>query len=136
MAISLAVADNDLKDAETKRFEAELKQYEERENVIASFVYSFQISSPEQRAELWQELENDKAEMAESERRQKAAALEQQARPTNGYDAETLRYKAAVENLDLPPDVVEDLVEMFQSNDAAMRQVLWQRLEQSPMNKN
>ena len=31
--------------------------------------------------------------------------------------------------------VVEDLVEMFQSNDVAMREILWQRVQDSPLRK-
>lgn len=135
------------KDAETQKFEAELRQferreksglgqYELRENVIASFVYAFQISSPEQRAELWQQLENDKAEVIEQKRQQKADALEMQSQPPGEYDAETLRYKAAVEKLDLPADLVADLVEMFQANDAPFRKTLWERVKASPLNQN
>lgn len=123
------------KDAETLRFEAELQQFEIRENVVASFVYAFQISASEQRAELWQQLENDKAEAGELKRQQDAAALETQSHPPCVYDAETLRYKAAVERLDLPADALEDLVEMFQSNDAPFRETLWERVKQSPLNQ-
>jgi len=135
------------KDAETQKFEAELRQFEQREksglgqyelreNVIASFVYAFQISSPEQRAELWQQLENDKAEVIEQKRQRKADGLEMQSQPPGEYDAETLRYKAAVEKLDLPADLVADLVEMFQANDAAFRKTLWERVKASPLNQN
>ncbi len=135
------------KDAETQKFEAELRQFEQREksglgqyelreNVIASFVYAFQISSPEQRAELWQQLENDKAEVIEQKRQQKADALEMQSQPPGEYDAETLRYKAAVEKLDLPADLVADLVEMFQANDAPFRNTLWERVKASPLDQN
>jgi hypothetical protein len=135
------------KDAETHEFEAELRQferrgksglgqYELRENVIASFVYAFQISSPEQRAELWQQLENDKAEAIEQKRQQEADALEMQSQPPGEYDAETLRYKAAVEKLNLPADLVADLVEMFQANDAPFRNTLWERVKASPLDQN
>jgi hypothetical protein len=49
--------------------------------------------------------------------------------------AETLRYKAAVEELNIPPEMIEELVEMFQANDAAMREVLWQGVKDSPLRK-
>lgn len=46
------------------------------------------------------------------------------------WDAETLRYKAAVEQLGLPPDMTEDAVEMFFNNEAPMRQRLWQNVRE------
>jgi hypothetical protein len=125
----------DPKDAETQKFEAELRQFELRQNIVASFVYAFQISSPEQRTDLWQQLEQDKAEAVELRRQQEADALDVQPQPPGGYDAETLRYKVAVEKLDLPADVVDDLVEMFQANDAPFRETLWERVKESPLNQ-
>ena len=125
----------DPKDAETQKFEAELRQFELRENIVASFVYAFQISSPEQRTDLWQQLEQDKAEAVELRQQQEADARDMQSQPPGDYDAETLRYKAAVEKLDLPADVVYDLVEMFQANDAPFRETLWERVKESPLNQ-
>lgn len=84
-----------------------MTQFELRENVVASFVYAFEVSSPEMREKLWQQLEKDKA------------------------DAETLRYKAVVETLDLPLETVEDLVEMFAANEAEFRNVLWDRVAEN-----
>ena len=124
------------KDAETQKFEAELRRLELRKNVVASFVYIFQISSPERRAELWRELEHDKAEAIELRHQQEADALEMQSQPSVDYDAETLRYKAAVKKLDLPADVVEDLVEMFHANEAPFRKTLWERVTASPLNQD
>ena len=69
------------------------------------------------------------------QRAQEADALDMQPQPPGGYDAETLRYKVAVEKLDLPADVVDDLVEMFQSNDAPFRETLWERVKKSPLNQ-
>lgn len=46
------------------------------------------------------------------------------------WDAETLRYKTAVEQLGLPPDIIEDAVETFFSNEAPMRQRLWQNVRE------
>lgn len=127
----------ELKDAETQRFEAELRRYELRENVIASFVYSFHGSSPDQRAELWQQLEKDKAELAEQKRLQEERAGEiRNRRPPGSLDAETLRYQTAIAELDLPPDAKEELVDMFQANGPAFRKTLWERVETSPLNQN
>lgn len=122
------------KDAETLRFESELKQFELRENVVASFVYAFQIASPELRAELWQQLEKDKT--AEKISKTEADAYKTQSRPAGYYDAETLRYKAAVEELDLSAELVEDLIEMFRSNEAPFRKILWERVEENTLNQN
>jgi len=129
------------KDAETLRFESELRQLSEtmryplQENVIASQVYTFQISEPEQRQALWQALENNKSQLAGQQEKEAADAEDLQNKTTEGMDAETLRYKAAVEQLNLPPGAIEDLVEMFQSNDATMREMLWQRVQESPLRK-
>ena len=122
------------KDAETLRFESELRQYELRENVVSSFVYAFQIASPELRAELWQQLEDDKA--AEIISKTEADAYKAQSRPPDYYDPETLRYKAAVENLDLSAELVEDLVEMFRANEAPFRKTLWDRVEENTLNQD
>jgi hypothetical protein len=124
------------KDAETARFEAELRnlsqqsRYQTQENVIASQVYIFQLSKPEQRQALWEDLENGKQQLVEQQETDAKNAESLQSMPTEELDAETLRYKAAVGQLNLPPDAIEDLVEMFQANDAAMREVLWQRVEE------
>lgn len=124
------------KDPETLRFEAELTQYKLRENVIASFVYNFQLASPEGRVKLWQSLERDKAEAAALKNQQAAKLLEKIIDPPGKYDAETLRYKEAVKNLELPAGMVEELVEMFHANEAPFRNTLWQRVKESPLNKN
>jgi hypothetical protein len=127
------------KDAETLRFEAELQdlskqsRYETADNVIASQVYVFSISSPELRQGLWEDLENARLALAEQDQADADDAESLQNMPTDDLDAETLRYKAAVEQLNLPPGMVEDLVEMFQANDAEFRKTLWQRVEESPL---
>jgi len=123
------VLDVGSKDPETLRFEAALTQHNLRKNVIASFVYAFHIASPEGRAKMWRELEKDKAEAAKLKSQQAAETLKMKANPLQEYDAETLRYEEAVNNLDLPPGAVQDLVEMFYSNEAPFRMVLWQRVK-------
>jgi hypothetical protein len=118
------------------RFEAELMQYKLRENVIASVVYTFQLATPKERAKMWQALERDKAEAAALKNQQAAKRLEKSIDPPGKYDAETLRYKEAVKNLELPAGMVEELVEMFHANEAPFRNTLWQRAKESPLNKN
>lgn len=135
------VSEVEQKDAETMRFEAELRdssrmmRYPLQESVIDSQVYIFQASAPEQRQALWDGLEEGKKILAQQQEKEAADAESLQNMQTDGLDAETLRYKAAVEQLDLPPGMVEDLVEMFQANDAAMRETLWQRVKESPLKK-
>lgn len=46
------------------------------------------------------------------------------------WDAETLRYKAKVEQLGMTPDITEDAIEMFFNNKAPMRETLWENIEQ------
>ncbi len=118
------------------RFEAELMQYKLRENVIASVVYTFQLATPKERAKMWQALERDKAEATALKHQQAAKLLEKTIDPPGKYDAETLRYKEAVKNLELPAGMVEELVEMFHANEAPFRNTLWQRVKESPLNKN
>ena len=126
------------KDEETIRYEAALQslneqaEFQAHENAITATVFIFQTSPPDHRAMLWEELE--KGRQAAAEIRKKHA--EHGPAPVNpDYDAETLRYKAAVEQLGLPPDMVEDLVEMFHSNEAAFRETLWQSVRESPLNQ-
>jgi len=125
------------KDAETQRFEADLRtssqamRYPLQDNVIASQVYIFQVSGPEYRQAIWEELEKSKAQLQEQQQREAADAAELQDMPKDEMDAETLRYKTAVEQLNLPPSAIKDLVEMFQANDAPMRELLWQRVEEA-----
>jgi len=136
-----AMPDTGEKDAETRRYEAEVRNWSQMmryplaENVIAPQVYIFQISSPDQRQILWEALEKNKLQLAKEQQKEAADAARLQAMPTDGLDAETLRYKAAVEQLNLPPGVAEELVEMFQNNDAAFRETLWQRVRESPLKK-
>jgi hypothetical protein len=44
-------------DAETRRFQAEVARLDVRDNVRRTWVYAFKISTPENRANIWQELE-------------------------------------------------------------------------------
>ena len=132
LLFNIAVADTEEKDAETMRFEAELRnrsqmlRYPLQENVIAGQVYIFQVSEPEHRQALWDELEKNKVQQYEQKNEEIADAQSLQDMPTEELDAETLRYKAAVEQMNLPPAAIEDLVEMFQANEAPMRELLWQ----------
>jgi hypothetical protein len=132
-----AIPEMEGKDAETQRFEAELRtssqamRYPLQENVIASQVYIFQVAAPEYRQAIWEELEKSKVQLLEQQRQESADTAQLQDMPMDEMDAETLRYKAAVEQLNLPPAAIKDLVGMFQANDAPMRELLWQRVEEA-----
>jgi hypothetical protein len=131
---NITVADTEDKDTETLRFETELRnrsqmmRYPLQENVIASQVYIFQASSAEYRQAMWNELEKNAIQQTEQKQQEIADAQSLQNMPTDEMDAETLRYKAAIEQMNLPPDAIEDLVEMFQANEAPMRELLWQQV--------
>ena len=103
-------------------------RYPLQESVIASQVYIFQVSSGEYRRAFWKELEKNKGQQAEQKKQEIVDAQRLQNVKTDELDAETLRYKAAVEQMDLAPAVIEDLVQMFQANEAPMRELLWQQI--------
>ncbi|NCF20352.1 MAG: hypothetical protein GWP63_19120 [Haliea sp.] len=134
LLFNIAVADTEEKDAETQRFETELRnrsqmmRYPLKDEVIASQVYIFQVSSPESRQALWKELEKSTVQQTEQKQQEIEDQQSLQNIPTDELDAETLRYKAAVEQMNLPPAVVEDLVKMFQANEAPIREMLWQQI--------
>ena len=134
LLFNIAVADTEEKDAETQRFETELRnrsqmmRYPLKDEVIESQVYIFQVSSPEYRQAIWKELEKSTVQQAEQKQQEIKDQQSLQDMPTDELDAETLRYKAAVEQMNLPPSVVEDLVKMFQANEAPIREMLWQQI--------
>jgi hypothetical protein len=140
LAISLfniAVADTEEKDTETLRFEAELRsrsqmmRYPLQEEVLASQVAIFQMVGSEYRQAMWKELEKNKVQQTEQKQQEIKDEQSLQSMPTDELDAETLRYKAAVEKMNLPPAVIEDVVRMFQANEAPMRELLWQQVPEA-----
>jgi hypothetical protein len=140
LAISLfniAVADTEEKDTETLRFEAELRsrsqmmRYPLQEEVLASQVAIFQMVDSEYRQAMWKELEKNKVQQTEQKQQELKDEQSLQSMPTDELDAETLRYKAAVEQMNLPPAVIEDVVRMFQANEAPMRELLWQQVPEA-----
>jgi len=134
LLFNIAVAETEEKDAETLRFESELRsrsqimRYPLQEEVIASQVSIFQQSSPEYRRAIWDAFEKDKAQQTQQKEQEIKDAQSLQNMPTDELDAETLRYKAAVEQMNLPPAVIEDVVKMFQANEAPIREMLWQQI--------
>ena len=134
LLVSPLMAETEEKDAETMRFESELRsrsqtmRYPTQEEVIASQVSIFQQSSPEHRRAIWDAFEKDKKKQTQQQEQEIEDMQSLQSMPTDELDAETLRYKAAIEQVNLPPAVIEDLVKMFQANEAPMREMLWQQI--------
>lgn len=92
--------------------------------------------SKEERAKLLEEFRRSEAAIPgrvpalEDQQAFTGAASDAGQVPVNpDWDAETLRYKSAVEQLGLPADIVEDAVEMFHNNAAPMREQLWRNVE-------
>ncbi len=135
LLVNTAMADVEAKDAETMRFEAEIRsrsqmmRYPFSENIIAVQVEIFQASAAPSRQAIWDELEKNKAQQVEHQQQEIADAQSLRDMPTDEFDAETLRYKAAIEKMNLPPAVIEDVVKMFQANEAPIRELLWQQVQ-------
>lgn len=121
-------------DAETQRYMAEVRQLNVRENVWKPWVMAFKYSGPEIRVELWDELERHKGQdpMADVPAQMAAIEAEQAERDErrNRYDAETLRYKEALEKAGYPQVEVDGLVEIFAPSTEAVRQVYWSSIQQ------
>lgn len=115
-------------DEETAAYQAELLQMGLAENEAAGMTLSFRDSSAELRESMWGDLENYRAQANPD---QLAAAIaeaeaEQLARGGN-YDAETLRYKEALEQAGWSPEEVAGLVEIFSPAPEVVRQIYWQQ---------
>jgi len=115
-------------DPETQRYQAEVRQLDDRKNVWQSWVYAFKISPPEIRAELWEDLEQVKQQPGpdlqaivadiETEKAQRAARA-------SDYDEETLLYKAALADAGYSQVEVDGLVEIFAPAIPVVRQAYW-----------
>lgn len=116
-------------DAETQRYQAEVRQLDLPDNVQNTWVYGFKISPPQIRARIWDELERYQQQQAEQDLPGTLAAVqaeqaEQAARRSN-YDAETLRYQAALERAGYSQVEVDGLVAIFAPAVDVVRQVYW-----------
>jgi hypothetical protein len=113
-------------DGETQRYRDGLQGLELEENEIMSLVYGFKISSPEIRAGIWEELEQTRNQLAEQDLSTEIAKIEaEQAQRGSNFDAETLRYKAALEQAGYSPTEVDGLVEIFSPSPEMVRKVYW-----------
>jgi hypothetical protein len=96
--------------------------------VITAFAQSDTSGPPENRANIWQELEQARqqpdADLSAIIAEAAAERAERDAR-ADDYDEETRRYKAALEKAGYPSAEVDGLVEIFAPSTPVIRQVYW-----------
>ena len=120
-------------DAETQRYQAELSQLGLDQNEIMSMVYGFKIAEANLRAEIWDQLEQQKIQHAETNTLQVIADIEaENAQRSSDYDAETLRYKSTLQQADYSQTEVDGLTEIFAPAPQVVRQVYWKEVKTRP----
>jgi hypothetical protein len=116
-------------DDETQRYQTEAQHSDVPENVWQPWVLIFHDASPDIRAELWNELENYKAQHNPAEIAERLAEIEQERaereQRVNSYDSETRNYRDALRAAGYSDDEVKGLTEVFAVSPPAMRQVYW-----------
>ena len=113
-------------DAETQRYQAELQQLGLAENEVMPMVYAFKNSSAELRAGQWEDLENLRSQQADQDLAAQMAEIEaEQAARGSNYDAETLRYKAALQRAGHSQAEVDGLTEIFSPAPEVVRKIYW-----------
>lgn len=113
-------------DAETRRYESELGQLDFSENAINGMVYGFSIATPELREGIWKDLEQHKAQQAETNLPELRTEIEaEQDKRGKNYDEETLRYSAVLEQAGHTPAEVAGLTEIFAPAPDVVRQAYW-----------
>ncbi len=113
-------------DTETQRYQAELQQLGLAENEVMPMVYVFKTSSAELRAGQWEDLENLRSQQAGLNLAAEIAEIEaEQAARGSHYDAETLRYKAALQRAGYSQAEVDGLTEIFSPAPEVVRKIYW-----------
>jgi hypothetical protein len=117
------------RDEETDRYVAELSALGVEGSNYDIQSQAFAAAGPERRTRMWADLDVLREVLAE----QGAADLQQakaqeKARSTPDYDAETLRYKLALEEAGQPPEIVDGMVTVFAISTPQVRQVFWDDL--------
>ncbi len=92
------------------------------EDAEKSHHLAFQQAPPDLRARLRDDIDR---QLREKQKAQKARLPNSQ----NKFDAETLRYMSAIEQLGLAPDLVDQMTDNFQRSNAATRAALWQQVK-------
>ena len=116
-------------DAEIDQFAAGLGELDLPEATEKAYKIAFEISSEQVREQLW-----------EAVRIQQAEHQQPAQKVITDYpgllDDETLRYQSDMEQFDLSPDIVADMVENFHNSDAAARAFLSEQMERMKQQKN
>lgn len=122
-------------DAETQRYQAELSQLGLDQNEIMSMVYGFKIAEVNLRADIWDQLEQQKIQHAETNLPQIIADIEaENAQRSSDHDGETLRYKSALQQAGYSQAEVDGLTEIFAPAPQVVRQVYWKEVKNSANN--
>jgi hypothetical protein len=114
-------------DAETERFTAELKLLRIEGSMFDIESRAFAAATPDKRAKMWADLEFVRQELAKEEMQELLKIRAQVDSPD--YDAETLSYKAALQQAGKSADDVHGLVTLFSISRPQIRQVLWDDLK-------
>ena len=115
------------RDAETERYQAELLVLRIEGSMFDIQSRAFAAATPTKRAKMWADLETLKRELAGEEMQELLAIRAQVESPE--YDAETLSYKAALQQAGKSAEDVNGLVTLFSISRAQVRQVLWDDLK-------
>lgn len=115
------------RDAETERYLAELQVLRIEGSMFDIQSRAFVAATPAKRAKMWADLETLKRELASEEMQELLAIRARVESPE--YDAETLSYKAALQQAGKSAEDVHGLVTLFSISRALVRQVLWDDLK-------
>jgi hypothetical protein len=115
------------RDAETERYTAELQLLRIEGSMFDIQSRAFAAATPDKRAKMWADLEVLKQELATEEMQELLKIRAQIDSPD--YDAETLSYKATLQQAGKSADEVNGLVTLFSISRPQIRQVLWDDLK-------
>ncbi len=114
-------------DAETERYTAELQLLRIEGSMFDIQSRAFAAATPDKRAKMWADLDIVRKELATEEMQELLKIRAQIESPD--YDAETLSYKATLQQAGKSADEVNGLVTLFSISRPQIRQVLWDDLK-------
>jgi hypothetical protein len=115
------------RDAETERYTAELQLLRIEGSMFDIQSRAFAAATPDKRAKMWADLDIVRKELAKEEMQELLEIRAQIDSPD--YDAETLSYKATLQQAGKSADEVNGLVTLFSISRPQIRQVLWDDLK-------
>ena len=115
------------RDAETERYTAELQLLRIEGSMFDIQSRAFAAATPDKRAKMWADLDIVRKELAKEEMQELLKIRAQIDSPD--YDAETLSYKATLQQAGKSADEVNGLVTLFSISRPQIRQVLWDDLK-------